>query len=352
MFTKKILFNTLLYDNQSNFGYREYVRNLFFLFNKTNSTFLFRKSQKNKIEEYKLNNNLIFNCIYIDDFCWRIKLIAISFFLKEKYDVYIHTFNYGPLITRGKNICVVHDLQFRHSAFKNSYAFKFQRNIFLKHHFFKYDGFIFISNYSRYDFILKYGQRRNLFVIPNFLNKKKYDICKKVEEINDCKYFLCVSSSLWYKNLNYLISEFEETNKTLAKDSLGQYKLVLVSDLKIKNENIIVLENLSQSQLNFIYENAEIIIIPSIFEGFCFPYVESSIFNKPLIANNIPIAKEIRDNMKTKYFENKTGDLSSAIIDVVSNYNEFNDNDISKIDRYINKDFQIKMYDDLIKMIS
>ena len=83
MFTKKILLNTLLYDNQSNFGYREYVRNLFFLLNKTNSTFLFRKSQKNKIEEYKLNNNLIFNCIYVDDFFWRIKLIAISFFLKE-----------------------------------------------------------------------------------------------------------------------------------------------------------------------------------------------------------------------------------------------------------------------------
>ena len=350
MINKKFLFNTLLYDDKSNFGFREYVRNLFFLFNESNVTFLFRKSQKIIIEKYKLKNNLIFKCIYIDDFIWRIKLIAISFFLKEKYDVYIHTFNYGPLIMRGKNICIVHDLQFRHSAFKNSFLFKFQRNIFLKHHFLSYDAFIFISNYSKYDFILKYGIRDNLHVIPNFLNIKKYSQITQIKSLLNKKYFLCVSSSLWYKNLDFLISEFNDVNRILSNQNKPNFNLVFVSNIKTQNENIKVFDKLPQKQLNFLYKNCEMVILPSLFEGFGFPYIESAIFNKPLIAFDMPVSREVREGIETVFFNQIQGQLSSSMLKILDNNKSFR-NTNCKIDNFTDVKIQRNLYNKLFTQL-
>jgi len=347
-----MIINCLLYNNNSNFGYREYVRNLLFLFSSREELFLFRFSQKNYILEFTKSNNISVNCIFLKDYLWRIKLLFLPAIIKSEDNIFLHTFNYGPIffLKRSRHFLVIHDLQFLHKSFENSFFFKLQRFFFLHHHHRLYNDIIFISNFSKYDYVLNFNLRRNLSVIPNYLPKEKYNLVSKFGNFEDFDFILCVSSSKWYKRLDYLITEFEKLNITLEQSSFRKFKLVLISNIEINSNDVIVLENISQAELNYLYTAASCVVIPSLFEGFCFPYVESILFNKKLFVHDMPISREITNVYpNVEFFNYETGELAHLIYSNFINgtlcpIKKF---DLHYIKCFIDSNFQLKLYDQI-----
>ncbi|MFA6007075.1 MAG: glycosyltransferase family 1 protein [Candidatus Shapirobacteria bacterium] len=114
-------------------------------------------------------------------------------------------------------------------------------------------------------------------------------------------YFLAIGTLKPNKNYPFLIETFA---KFLAKNP--NYQLViggkkgwlytdiaqLVAKLKL-NSQIIFTDYLSETEKSCLYQNAVSLIIPSTYEGFGIPAIESQQAGTPVIASNISPLKEV-----------------------------------------------------------
>jgi len=118
-------------------------------------------------------------------------------------------------------------------------------------------------------------------------------------------FFLAVGILKPNKNYPFLIKAFSEFLK--HQKTKGQsYQLViagkkgwLFSDIeKIMSENslaseVIFTDYISETEKWALYQNAEALVIPSTYEGFGIPAIESQKVGTPVIASHIPPLKEV-----------------------------------------------------------
>lgn len=316
-----ILINCLLYDDKSNFGYREYVRNLMFLYSHSsnNEIFLFRRSQRDNIENFCNENNIQISSNYMNDYLWRIKLLFLPIFFLKNIKTIINTFNYGPLINLSiKNSLVIHDFKYKYPMYEPRLFFRLQRNFFIFFHHLFYEKIFCISESTKLDYVKFYGQRSKIEVKYNFLNIDKYKDIGISESLmmKNAKYVMCISSDLPYKNIQYLVDEFN----IYKNNNNSNLKLLIIGTNKFnKFKDIVSVDKALQAEVNRSFKAASAIIQPSLFEGFGFPYIEASIFNKLIVAIDIPIAREICDPMNSIFINGERDELQDIFKRVDSN---------------------------------
>ena len=133
-------------------------------------------------------------------------------------------------------------------------------------------------------------------------------------------FLLMVSANRWIKNpyrlinaLNNLYSEKKIEHPTLI---LGSKK---PSNIKI-SEQIHFLPYVSESELEYAYKNCFCLLYPSLSEGFGYPPVEAMKFEKPIIASNLNVIREIT-NDKFLYFNPKNiKDIENALLKGINQY--------------------------------
>ena len=91
---------------------------------------------------------------------------------------------------------------------------------------------------------------------------------------------------------------------------------------KLSLNNFVKFEGFQQNPYKYI-KNAEVLVIPSIYEPFGLVYLEGMALKTPIVTFNIPIARELLQNEHTALFANKAdpNDLAEKIIDLL-NYPE------------------------------
>ncbi len=106
------------------------------------------------------------------------------------------------------------------------------------------------------------------------------------------------------KNLDMLIQAYATLLKENRIDSYTRLILVgsagpetdllnqLVQTLDLENR-VIFLSGLEDGELRWLYEQADLFVIPSSTEGFCLPLVESLTLNCPAVCSDIPIFREV-----------------------------------------------------------
>ena len=157
------------------------------------------------------------------------------------------------------------------------------------------ENLISISEITKKDMINHGFNENNITVIHHYIPLDFFDLKLSDEDkifykkmFNfplDKKLILNVSSNNKYKNLNII--------KEIA-DKLGnKYQIIHIGD-KINN-NIISFKNISNLALNYIYNICDVLVIPSLNEGFNYPFLEGLGANIPMVMSNIPIFKEITD---------------------------------------------------------
>tara|TARA_Y100001933_G_scaffold219735_1_gene228553 strand:- start:12408 stop:13532 length:1125 start_codon:yes stop_codon:yes gene_type:complete len=298
---KRAFFNNTGLGNYSRDTIRVVSKNF-----KDNKYFIYTSNNiKNKrLDFIKSNKNIYIktpkNFFYKSfDFLWRSKKV-IDDLLHDKIDIYHGLSNeipYGIEVTGIKTIVTIHDLIF--IRYPNLFQ-AFDRYIYFKK--FKYacekaNKIIAVSTQTKKDIIkffnisedkitVIYQGCNNIFQKEITIDKQNL-VAKKYNLPN--KFLLYVGTIEERKNLLSLIKAIKKIpNQKLVVIGNGKkYKKKCREYIRVNNleKNILFINNLSLNEIRAIYAKAEIMIYPSIFEGFGIPILEALFSKVPVITS-------------------------------------------------------------------
>lgn len=213
------------------------------------------------------------------------------------------------------NIITIHDLiyqKFYNSFFKkikNLLRYSFQK---------KSSGLICISHNTKTDLLKYYPDLSNkkIEVIYNGFNT--FDNCTSIKPksfFSDKPFFLYVGSRAKYKNFEMAIksvSLFKDYQLVVAGGSnLKSNEKKMIKD-KLKN-NYIHLPLISNEELLWLYQNASLLLYPSLYEGFGMPPLEALYQGTPVFVLDTSINREILNSYCELYSHNTDIDLKEFI---------------------------------------
>ena len=113
------------------------------------------------------------------------------------------------------------------------------------------------------------------------------------------QFWLYVGNFYPHKNVSLLLralKELKEKSQTLVlvgpKDLFAQQVQQEINQLGITKQ-VVMLANLTNNELAWLYQHALGLVLPSLFEGFGLPVLEAAYFGCPLFLSDIAIFKEI-----------------------------------------------------------
>ena len=151
----------------------------------------------------------------------------------------------------------------------------------------------------------------------------------RLKDIENQKYILFVNTLMEYKNIETLIRAF-----FLIKDKIPHILLIkarstefwqkkmipLISDLKLMNRVVLYEKNLSDEEMAFLYNKAEIFVSTSLMEGFGYTPIEAAIYKTSVITTKIPVILETSKGLFHYYEPAKDYRiLSSTIYNLLQN---------------------------------
>ncbi|WP_101758413.1 glycosyltransferase family 1 protein [Oceanicoccus sp. KOV_DT_Chl] len=123
-----------------------------------------------------------------------------------------------------------------------------------------------------------------------------------VVETGDAEYFLFVGTLEPRKNLDRILKAFSLALQRGLK--VKELKIVGgsgwggvdIADLVIEygiDANVIVLGKVENEQLRSLYQNAYVLLMPSLYEGFGLPIIEAMSFGVPVVSSNVSSMPEV-----------------------------------------------------------
>ena len=221
--------------------------------------------------------------------------ISLPAFLKKNNNPLLINFaGIAPVFYKHK-IMVLHDLAFKHHKEWFNFYFRIAYNLFIPISIRNSKILVTVSEYVKEDIRKTYKlKKEKIKVIYNAPSKKFINIESKRKKI-----ILTVSSIDPRKNLKRIIEAFNSVE--------SDYKLIIVgkkhktfSNLGLReetlNDNIIFTGYLPDRELFKMYNNAEIFIYASLFEGFGIPPLEAQACGCACIVSNTTSLPEIYQN--------------------------------------------------------
>jgi len=169
------------------------------------------------------------------------------------------------------------------------------------------------------------GVDKNIF---HRLGKEEGWIADKVLKEKGIKtpFILSVGTIEPRKNLINLIHAFQRLRiegkflgslvivgmKGWMRDSVS----LLVDQLKL-SEHVIYLGYISDRQLCYLYNKAEIFVFPSFYEGFGFPIIEAFCCGTPVVTSNVSSCPEIAGDAALTVNPSSPGDIAEAISRII-----------------------------------
>ena len=318
---KKSLLISCLVLNGSRSGYKTIIKNLVENSMNDNSQnyhniFVFQKSgweslelELRKVISNKSTKVLIFKSFkskWIRAIFEQLIIVLLAIYHKSDYIFMPCTF--GLILPIKKTITFVHT----NTSFKlprklrgRGYIQQLVHNLMIKVTSLTSYRLLFTSAITKDEYI-KFNNIKNtanLYVIENGINTKRFKDGDKlaINELVNEKFILSVSQIYRLKNFDNLIKSYLQFVK--YEESL--IKLVIVGTIQEKdyfnelqeisswNENIIFLQNVLDSELNWLYKNCEIYILLSFFEGFSLTPAEAICSGKSIILSDINVHRKI-----------------------------------------------------------
>ena len=185
---------------------------------------------------------------------------------------------------------------------------------------------LFVNKYnSNAAYVVQLPYIKSLFIkkFPNVSEEKIHVIRPNIQKINvdlveikdiseDITVLLYPATPLSYKNHIVLIKAFEKivlehgiTNKLVMYFTIKQEGFIYNEILKRNlTAYIKCIGSVPFDELLTYYKRANIILFPSKIETFGLPLIEASMFGTPIIASNLPYAREVLENYNNVTFCN------------------------------------------------
>lgn len=260
---------------------------------------------------------------------WR----ELGFLFAPKADVYIFVTPMLPLFFRlPKTIVVAHDFPYQYFKADN---FKQKVINFFLHYFHKYslskaDKVVAISKYTK-------EEVKKLFSIRDDKINIIYNGFKNVCEIAPAKldifkpYFLSGGSIKLRKNtlgtvkaFNELKKKYNYPHKLVIFGKIGNvYSMEVLNFIKREKleKEVIFFGHANDSQLSYLYQNAEALVFPSFIESFGFLVLEAAACGAPVITSKEGGVSEVVENAAITVDPYNYSEIAEAMNQIISDKN-------------------------------
>lgn len=256
---------------------------------------------------------------------------------KENGGILHYSYEFVPPLDSSKdNVVTIHDL----IPLNEEYNFTFVQRIYsrtLIQYFMKFENIITPSNYVRQD-LIKAGSTARIEAIHNPISDRfhqlpeKESLRKKYKLPLKKNLLLSISNSAPWKNLPMV--------KEVMSRLPDEYVLVRIGE-KI-GKSIQVTVN-SDEELNEIYNACDILLFPTLDEGFGLPVIESFASGLPVVTSEIPVMDEIAGRAAFLAQPNKVESIISGIREVLSNSETYIKKGLKKSEEYSFQKYKDKM---------
>jgi glycosyltransferase involved in cell wall biosynthesis len=256
---------------------------------------------------------------------WRDLFLPIHLMLtKEKPDVFFSPAHYAPRFTTVPLVVTIHDV-----------SYLYYPNEFLKKDLYKLKNWtqqamiqakkiIAVSEFTKKDIVKNYAiNPEKIIAIHNGFNT--YQQSEKTKQENKDPYILYVGTLQPRKNIETLIHGFNEIIK--EKNNL---KLVLVGKKGWMYESLFALVKkldledkidlkgyVTNEELEKLYNNATLFIMPSLYEGFGIPILEAMSHGVPVLAATGSSLVEIGGDACAYFNPHDTMELKRKILEMI-----------------------------------
>ena len=224
---------------------------------------------------------------------------------KGKHVIISERYAYLVPLMHKDSIVVCHDL---HTLYLQAKTPKIHQRLyrFFLNKMFQAKKVVCISNHTKTDllkFVPQFSSHPNVQVVHNgieqfWVDQTKIESGNKnlIELFHNKKILLSVGTDAWYKNTQWalkLIADLPSEFHLLRIGLFNQLNEKLIQDLAI-SQRITRVENLSDQDLKYCYQNAQALLFPSLSEGFGWPvFLEAALCSCMVISDLEGGTKEI-----------------------------------------------------------
>ncbi len=271
---------------------------------------------------------------------WTIFGLNRKLITNSKLDVFFSSTHYGPLYTHCPQVISILDVSYKYfpEMFRRIDLLKLA--LWGKYSIKKAQKIITISDSSKNDIINEYNidPRKISVVYPGLkfeVQNHKSEINSKLKMQNskllkekyniNSPYILFVGTLQPRKNIVRLVEAFAElTTKNLKLKSdldlviVGRrgwnYEEILEAPKKFGVEKKVrFIENVTDNDLPTFYKNADVFVLPSLYEGFGLPVLEAMRYGCPVLTSNISSLPEAGGDAAIYFNPNDTNDIADKI---------------------------------------
>ena len=206
----------------------------------------------------------------------------------------------------------------------------------------KKEKYIITNTESLKKDLIKFGFTGNITTIHLSYDPSKFfkmdidknEIRKGLNLPLDKKLILSVSSNLPRKNLIMV----EKTIKNLN----NEYRLVRVGE---PLENSITFKNVEDSTLNMLYNACDLLLFPSIYEGFGLPVIEAFATGLPVVTSDIPTIREISGDAAILVDPNDLKSILEGVKNAINNGEKLIEKGMERSKNFTRDKFKEKIID-------
>jgi len=264
---------------------------------------------------------------------------------KEKLNLFFSPSHYSPAFSPFPTIPTIHDIGYL--QFQNQFTKKdlYQLINWTKESLKKASQIITVSQFSKDEIIKTYNIDPQKISIayngvdtPPKIDQKTQEKILSSYNLKSTIYYLYLGTLKPNKNIPFLVRSFSKllkqvkTTPRLIKEGVGGRlipKLVIAGKkgwlfdeifAAVKKEgiekNVVFTDFVTEEQKWTLYQNAISSVLPSVYEGFGIPAIESMKIGTPVIVSNIPPFKEVVGNSGLFIDPTDTNDLCQKMIDI------------------------------------
>jgi len=264
----------------------------------------------------------------------RIALPIKLYTQKEKLNLFFSPTHYSPLFCPCPTIPTIHDLGYLES--KNQFTRKdlYQLINWTKGSLKKASQIITVSEFSKSEILKFYKIDPKKITVayngtdnPLKISKKNQEEILSSYNIQSKDYYLYLGTLKPNKNIPFLIEAFTKylrsntddlTSKLVVAGKKGWLFEEIFDTVKKEGieDKVIFTDFVSDSQKWTLYKHAKALVLPSLYEGFGIPVIESMKTNTPVIASNIPPLKEVIADNGFYFNPTKQKELVNKFIEI------------------------------------
>lgn len=254
---------------------------------------------------------------------------------RAKFDVFFSPTHYGPIFCPFPQVISILDLSYKFfpELFKKKDLF--QLNLWGRYSIARASRIITISNSSKSDIIREYNvpEARVDVVYLGVKEMKRGKVSEKVLDKYPVKgsFILFVGTLQPRKNIVRLVEAFSGlSTKDVKLVIVGrrgwQYEEILAAPEKFGvSDSVVFLDNVTDEDLPAFYKNAEIFILPSLYEGFGLPILEAMRYGCPVLTSKISSLPEAGGDAAVYFDPENVTDIVEKMDKVLSDERLRND---------------------------